>query len=160
MYKKILLAIDGSPSSEKALDEAAKMAREGTQLLVVVVACDPVMTLPSPYGARYDIGIVEHAAVEQANAVLDAAQKKLRELGVNAEMLLIDLTETNSQNIPATLIAEADEWGAELIIMGTHGRHGISRLILGSVAEQMARLSSQPVLLVRHTNNLLPGRLA
>lgn len=149
MYRKILLAIDGSATSKAALAEAVKLAHDGAEIRAVTVILSPTVTFPSPYGMAYDIGLLRNAAIEGGRAALEEAIQLLKEKGVTAEGSLIDLTETPSTDIAAALQGEAKDWGADLLVIGTHGRTGVKRFILGSVAEQIIRSSCTPVLLVR-----------
>lgn len=149
MYRKILLATDGSPTSKAALREAVKLAHDGANIRAVTVVLSPTVTFPSPYGMAYDVGLLRNAAIEGGRAALEATVQQLKEKGVEAEGSLIDLTETPSTDIAAALQEEAKDWGADLLVIGTHGRTGVKRFFLGSVAEQIIRSSCTPVLLVR-----------
>ncbi len=149
MYTRIMLAVDGSPTSDIALSEAMKLARAGASLRVVTVVDNPVLTFPAPYGLAYDTGIVARAMLENGKAVLKAAVDKLAAAGITADSTLIDLTATSSRNIAAALVQEAADWQAELIVIGSHGRRGVARVLLGSVAEEVMRTAHQPVLLVK-----------
>lgn len=153
MYHKILLATDGSPTSQLALREAAKLAREGATLKVVTVVVNPVVVFPTPYGINYDAGLIRNAALESGRAALESAIQQLDELGIQAEGDLIDLSETTSTNVAAALLEEACDWPADLVVIGTHGHSGVKRFFLGSVAEQFIRCSGTPVLLVRGKEN-------
>ena len=79
--------------------------------------------------------------------VLEPAYKQLREFGLEVEVLL---KESSNQRIAEVIVATAEAAGADLILCGTHGRRGLQRLILGSVAEQLVRLATVSTLLVRH----------
>jgi nucleotide-binding universal stress UspA family protein len=80
--------------------------------------------------------------------ILDKAGAVAREAGVSAETALIKI-DTLGQRIPQMIAADAEAWPADLIVIGTHGRRGLSHLFLGSVAEGVARVASKPVLLFR-----------
>ncbi|MDQ8037051.1 MAG: universal stress protein [Pedobacter sp.] len=149
MYQRILFASDGSPASDNALKEAVKLAQAGAELRVLTVVPDPLAHFVSPYGMAYDAGPVRNAAIESGRAALEATVAKLSAQGVKATGELLDLTETASTNIAAALLEEAKSWPADLIVMGTHGRRGVRRFFLGSVAEELARCSPLPLLLVR-----------
>lgn len=79
--------------------------------------------------------------------VIAAAHEAARQAGFEAEAGLTE-TETPIQQIAEVIAREASRWGADLVVMGTHGRRGFQHLMLGSVAERMVRLSSGPVLLI------------
>ncbi len=149
MYKRILFASDGSPASDNALNEAVKLVRDGAELKVLTVVVDPVATFASPYGISYDAGLVRNAAIESGKAALERTVAQLTAEGVKTTGDLLDLTETVSGNIAAVILEEAKSWPADLIVVGTHGRRGVRRFFLGSVAEELARTSHVPLLLVR-----------
>lgn len=149
MYQHILFASDGSAASDNALNEAVKLAREGAELKVLTVVTDPMATMATPYGLAYDAGMVRNAAIESSRAALEQTLEKLNALGVKTTGDLLDLTETASSNIAAAIRDEAESWPADLIVLGTHGRRGFRRFFLGSVAEELARTSHTPLLLVR-----------
>jgi nucleotide-binding universal stress UspA family protein len=80
--------------------------------------------------------------------ILDKAGAVACEAGVSAETALIKI-DTLGQRIPQMIVADAEAWPADLIVIGTHGRRGLSHLFLGSVAEGVARVATKPVLLFR-----------
>lgn len=149
MYRNILLAVDGSPTSDVALHEAVKLVKEGAHLRVITVVDNPTLTFPAPYGVSYDAGAVRDAMLEGGRGALKHAMDQLEALEVPAESRLIDLTDTLSNNVAGAILNEAREWPADLIVVGSHGRRGIKRFVLGSVAEQVMRAATLPVLLVR-----------
>ncbi len=149
MYRNILLAVDGSPTSDVALHEAVKLVKEGSSLRVITVVDNPALTFPAPYGVSYDAGAVRDAMLEAGRGALKHAMDQLAALDVPAESHLVDLTDTLSNNIAAAILSEAKSWPADLIVLGSHGRRGLKRFVLGSVAEQVMRSASLPVLLVR-----------
>ena len=79
-------------------------------------------------------------------AVLDAARRSAKQLGVEAEIVL---REPLTKRVADEVLSEAKRWRADLIVMGTHGRRGLRRLVLGSDAEHIVRMAAVPVLLVR-----------
>lgn len=149
MYQRIMLATDGSATSRLALQEAAKLAKEGSQLKVVTVVTNPVVTMPSPYGINYDASLLRNAVLESGRAALEENVKTLEDMGLKPEGCLIDLSETVGSNIATSLLDEAKDWPADLIVIGTHGHKGFKRFLLGSVAEELIRRADIPVLLVK-----------
>lgn len=145
MYKRILVAVDGSETSNQALDHAARLAKfSGARLHVVYVVEYPSALYMS---SLYDPEPFHEAMKQEGEVVLGRAKARMAECGVNGETKAVD-TQDAGQSVAQALDAEARKVGAELVIMGTNGRRGFQRLILGSVAESMARLASVPVLLV------------
>lgn len=152
MYRKVVLAYDGSACSDMALQEAARVVAcnstraEPASLLVLAVADTALRPL---LGHGHDTAQSAADAVAKTRVVLEQAGKRLAGQGVQADCLLIDLTENRGSRVAQVILDEAAEAGADLIVLGTHGRRGFQRFLLGSVAETVARLAPVPVLLVR-----------
>ncbi|OUL95646.1 universal stress protein [Paraburkholderia hospita] len=146
MYKKILVAMDGSETSTRALSEAVKMAEltKGTVHAVYVVDKTPLFN----YAGYYDPVALVDALRKDGRTVLDNAHAACSKAGVACETELIE-TERMTEDVAQTLERCAERTGAELSVMGTHGRRGVRRVVLGSVAERFVRFSQCPVLLVR-----------
>lgn len=143
MYKRILVPIDGSATASKALTTALQMASEsGGQIAVVHDLDDLSFAVNVQYA-----GVMMQAAREEADRVLADALGAARAAGVPAETRLVG---GPGRRLGETVAEEATRWGADLIVVGTHGRRGISRAILGSGAEQVIRLAPVPVLVVRN----------
>ena len=145
MYKRILVAVDGSATALRGLDEAIKVAKSaGGQLLLVHVVSDIVVTadyVPSVYYER----IIETLR-ESGAKVLEQAAQLARRAEVSCEQKLL---ETAGTRVADEIVKLAKQWPADLIVMGTHGRRGFQRLVMGSDAELVLRASTVPVLLVR-----------
>jgi nucleotide-binding universal stress UspA family protein len=148
MYKRILVPIDGSDPSKKALTAAVVLAREHSASIHIVHVCDetPVHvsmdTLPFP-----PVAVMESMRQEGQRIVLDAVTST-REMGIESSSQLLVINHAD-QRISEAIEQEAENWHADLIVMGTHGRRGFRRLLLGSVAENLIRISTKPVLLIR-----------
>ena len=145
MYKSILVAIDGSQTSELALNEAIQFARAAGSRLRIVNVVDEVNLNWSEFPNTAELWNVLAAS---GRALLGKAAATAAEAGVEADTRLIELDRLGDR-IPDVLAREADVWPADLIVVGTHGRRGLSHLFLGSVAEGIVRVASKPVLLVR-----------
>ena len=146
-YRKILVAVDGSPASGKGLREAIRLARaERAKLFIMHVvdefqafaAMDGLVGLP---GADLLSALREGGKRILAKAVGIALKQKIKPKGILREML--------SGPAAYPIVREARKLRADLIVLGTHGRRGVRRLVLGSDAEQVVRTASVPVLLVR-----------
>lgn len=149
MYSRVLVAYDGTGCAELALREAIRMAEEGAHLIVLAVADSHALPVRVARGEGVDSGQAGFAAVERSRAVLELAGRQLASRNLKADTLLVDLTESAEHNIARTILDEARSARVDLIVMGTHGRHGFKRFLLGSVAERVVRESCCPVLLVR-----------
>lgn len=149
MYSRVLVAYDGTGCAELALREAIRMAEEGAHLIILAVADFQVLPVRVAKGEQADSGQAGFAAVERSRVILEQAARQLAAREIKADTLLVDLTEGSEHNIARTILDEAVSARADLIVMGTHGRHGFKRFLLGSVAERVVRESPCPVLLVR-----------
>lgn len=140
--ERILLASDFSDTARVAADWAADFARTlGAKLVVVHVFDMPVVGVPD---AAFIVDAKTAARLsEQAQRGLDAEIARLRELGVEVEGLL---RQGDARDV---IPKEAETARAGLVVVGSHGRRGLSRALLGSVAESIVRTSGVPVVVVR-----------
>lgn len=145
MYNKILVAVDGSDTSAEALDEALRIASLTHGSLHVVCVVDQAPFLP--YAGYYDPETLIDAARQDSAKVLEKAQNTIAQKGLKSEIELAE-TESISDDVPSCLKRCAERCGADLVVMGTHGRRGLRRVVLGSVAERFLRISPVPVLMV------------
>jgi nucleotide-binding universal stress UspA family protein len=146
MYKRIMVAVDGSDTSELALHEALDLAKNLGARLRIVHAVDEVNL---NWDEEYPVpGEVWQAMEKTGRAVLDKAATIASSAGIEADTKLIEI-DTLGRRIPEAIADDADAWPADLIVIGTHGRRGISQVFMGSVAEGVVRVANKPVLLVR-----------
>jgi nucleotide-binding universal stress UspA family protein len=148
MYKQILVAVDGSSTSDAALQQALELGREGQARLRVVHVIDSPYDYPDAlYGfVPGDLVELRQAWQKLGREVLDLALAAARLAGVEPESALLELA---GRRVSTTIVDEAKRWGADLIVVGTHGHRGLERLLLGSVAEGVSRTAPISVLLVR-----------
>jgi nucleotide-binding universal stress UspA family protein len=143
MYKQILVPIDGSDTSNLALNHAIALAKDqhSTLRLFHVVDLKPAYSSNAPH-------VVERQSALQAEGqkLIDDGSAPALAAGIHYDSKCIT---TFDKHIYDLIEEEAKKWAADLIVIGTHGRRGISRLFLGSVAEALARISSKPLLLIR-----------
>jgi nucleotide-binding universal stress UspA family protein len=145
MYKKILVAIDGSATSLRGLNEAIRLARAtGGRLMLVHVVQELVIASEDPTGATYTRVIDSLRSV--GASVLAQATSTVQQADVPCEEKLV---QTIGGSVADEIVKQAKLWSADLIVLGTHGRRGLKRLAMGSDAELVVRLASVPVLLVR-----------
>ena len=144
-FRKILVATDFSPASEPALKQAARLARSSKAELLIAHAYEP----PSPlqidgYVAPWIYNEWEGTLRKEAELALSPLVEEACEQGVSARFVVL-------KGAPFKAITDAAEAEhADLVVMGTHGRTGLSRLVLGSVAARVAASAPCPVLTVRH----------
>lgn len=145
IYQRILVPIDGSTTSERALQESIRLTDDKTRLRLVYVL-EEVFPLDAEGYAFIDYAALHEAVRLTGERTLAQAADKVRQAGKAAETALL---EANGERIATVIKDESRQWQADLIVIGTHGRSGLSRLLLGSVAEGVVRGASVPVLLVR-----------
>jgi nucleotide-binding universal stress UspA family protein len=147
MYNKILVPVDGSPTSVCGLHEAISLAKDqhGTVRLVHVV---DEFLMDSGYGSAQivDYQTFLSAVRETGKLTLDKMVRMSREQGIEAES---ELLETIGGRAADLIIEAARSWPADLIVMGTHGRRGVRRLLMGSDAELVLHSAPVPVLMIR-----------
>ena len=146
MYSHILVAVDGSDTSNLALDEAIMLAKHHRSALRLVHVVDLTLvysTVEAPYVADY-----EKAVRSAGQKVITDCSATVREAGIefDTKLIVIDMP---GQHIFDAIEEEAKQWPADLIVVGTHGRRGVRRLFLGSIAEGISRIATRPVLLIR-----------
>ncbi|MHB8414972.1 MAG: universal stress protein [Acidiferrobacteraceae bacterium] len=144
MYKHILVAIDGSDTSALALQEAIKLAKEQQARLRLVHVIDEFPFATPDTGWVDDVRLGE-VLLKAGQTILDEAREMAQKAGLEVETAL---PQNLSQRIATVIVDEAKRWTADLIVVGTHGRHGIEHWVLGSVAEGVARAARMPVLLI------------
>ena len=142
MYKRILVPIDGSETSTRGLVAALQMARETVGRVRLLHAIDELEYL----GSFEYSGQVLEAARKGGSKALGDALAIANASGVPADHKLVEIA---GQRFGEVVAQEARDWDADLIVIGTHGRRGVSRVLLGSGAEQVLRLAPVPVLAVR-----------
>lgn len=146
MYQRILVPVDGSPTSQRGLDEAIRLAQimKGRLRLIHVIdelSFAVAMDAYSGYAGDW-LGVLREAG----QRVLDDGKAVAAAAGVEVETVLCD---SFHGAVHEMVTAEAAKWPADLIMIGTHGRRGVGRLLLGSSAEHILRYAPVPVLLVR-----------
>jgi len=148
MYRRILLAVDGSSTSNAAIREALELARDREVRLRVVHVIDSPYDYPDVmYGhVQGDLEELRQAWQKAGQDVLDQAVAVVRGARLEPETALL---ESAGRRVSAAIVEEAKRWGADLIVVGTHGRRGLDRLLLGSVAEGITRTAPVSVFLVR-----------
>jgi nucleotide-binding universal stress UspA family protein len=146
MYQRILVPVDGSPTSNAGVDEAIRLARlTGAQLRLLHVV-DP-MALSLGAGAYgFGGGDLLTALEDAGRSILQSARERVAAAGIAVDTAL---TGPIGGRVCDHVAAQCSDWHADLIVLGTHGRRGVGRALLGSDAEQVLRSAPVPVLLVR-----------
>lgn len=150
MYKRILVPVDGSETSNKALVTALQLAKDagGHVRLIHVVEELAYLSGYEQFGGYSDD--LFKVMRENGTKVLDDGLAIAQAAGVEADKMLFD----DFGGRLAELVADAaKQWNADLIVVGTHGRRGVGRVLLGSGAEQIIRLAPVPILVVRSSED-------
>jgi nucleotide-binding universal stress UspA family protein len=144
---KIVVGCDFSPEAERAVQQGVEIARHvGAEVVLVHAGAlhDTVQDVPQAVSRsvrEYEVMLKEH--LDEVRAQLEALRQRVSGQGVEVSHMVIDgFADTG-------LCEAARELGADLVVTGTHGRTGVSRFLLGSVAERVVRLCSMPVLVAR-----------
>lgn len=146
MYKRILVPVDGSAPSRQAIATALTLAKEIRAKVRILNVADvlPPPALDAP--ASIDVDAYRGAMIAAGRAILEDATGRARRARIAVETRLV---ETVGRDVSGTISDEARRWRADLIVVGSHGRSGLARVFLGSVAEGVARHAPCAVLLVR-----------
>jgi nucleotide-binding universal stress UspA family protein len=145
LFKRISVAIDGSPTSRVALRAAIALAQDQRAALRIVAVVDVVTgTIDSPY----DMADYEDSVRSVADRILKQAAVAAHKAGIDAQTVRLEVRAPGDR-IADEIARNAKNWRSDLIVMGTHGRRGVSHLFLGSVAESLIRIAPAPVLLIR-----------
>jgi nucleotide-binding universal stress UspA family protein len=145
VYKRILVPVDGSPTSTAGLNEALRLAKNQKARVRLVHIVDEVPIFASSEGGLNIEPVIE-SLKSGGKRILARTAKLAAARGVRAET---EMVENATSRVADVLVARTKRWRADLIVMGTHGRRGVNRLVLGSDAELVVRNSPVPVLLVR-----------
>ena len=144
MYTRILVAVDGSETSRRAFNAALDLAVSNGAVLEAFYA---VENTPMYFEAPgYDPSILRNRLVEQGKELSAELAQAMREKGIEGDLVTGEASSLD--DVSVLVLNAADAFKADLLVMGTHGRRGFQRLILGSVAERVVRQATLPVLLV------------
>lgn len=145
MYQRILVPVDGSPTAERGLREAVALAAGREARLLFLYVVDDYATMSEVTSAAgYDEML--RGLRQFGLDVLAKARRSAEGASVHVETLLREVT---GKRVSDVIVEQVAQHNCDLVVMGTHGRRGFSRLAMGSAAEGVARISPVPVLLVR-----------
>lgn len=144
MFKHILVPVDGSATSMQAVTKAAELAKAFGSEVTAVYVLDPYPF--TGVGADFAYGQAQYlsAATAEANKALEDVQKTMADAGVAVKTLVGE-----GHAVHEGIVRVGENVGADLIIMGSHGRRGLEKLVLGSVAQRVLQTAHVPVLVVR-----------
>lgn len=144
MFKHILVPVDGSKTSMLAVSKAAGMAKAFGSNVTVLYVIDPYPF--TGVGADFADGQSRYisAATTEANTALDVAKKAMTDAGVSVTAVMGE-----GHAVHDGILSAVESTGADLVVMGSHGRRGLEKLVLGSVTQRVLGVVHIPVLVVR-----------
>lgn len=145
LYKRIMVAVDGSKTSELALKEAIQLTKEMSATLRVLYVVDQNIV---KFSDAFVVDNIWEAYKEEAKEYMAHLNQTIKEEDIKFESHIVILKVFEGR-LAEKILDEAQIWKADLLVIGTHGRQGISRFFLGSVAERVLRIGTLPILLVR-----------
>jgi len=143
-YKRILVPVDGSAVAANGLSEAIKLAKSSRARLRLLHIVEDYTAFSAP-DVGVDVGPLLEAMLGTGRKTLARIERRARSAGVKPESVLV---ENIGGRVADEIVWQAKHWRADLIVIGTHGRRGLQRALVGSDAELVARHSPVPVLLV------------
>lgn len=148
MYKNILIATDGSELATRAVSQGLELARTCGGKATIVTVTDIWSALEMAQsvqaGEQNPVGLYEEAEVAAAGKILSVARAQGEKTGVTCEILHI-----RDQHPAEGIIEAAESKGCDLIVMASHGRRGIGKILLGSVSSEVLTHSKVPILIVK-----------
>jgi len=145
MFKHILVLVDGFSTSMLAVSKAADLAKAFGSQVTALYVIDPYPF--TGVGADFAYGQSQYlsAATAEANSALDAVKVTMQAAGVSVDTVLGE-----GHAVHEGIVRALENTGADLIVMGSHGRRGLERLMLGSVTQRVLGVAHVPVLVVRN----------
>ena len=145
MHQRILVALDGSDNASRALDAALDLAAgSGAQLMPLYVIDVPIIAFDVP---GFDPSIIGDGLAEEGKRIAADAQSRMARRSVTGTARVMQAG-LPGEDVAHCIVTTASQWNADLIVIGTHGRRGFRRLVLGSVAERVLRSACCPVLTI------------
>ena len=145
MYEHVLIATDGSEVAQKAVDQGLALAKALNAKVTVITVTEPWFAVAPPYGpGDFPIEQYDKIAAEGAALILRDVEAAARRAGVACETLHV-----KDKFAAAGIIETARDHGCDIIVMSSHGRRGLTRLLLGSQANKVVTSSTVPVLICR-----------
>lgn len=144
VYQRIMVAVDGSETAQRGLQEAIKLAKDQKARLAIVHVIDIVVVNDAEDFSETYIDSMR----DYARTTLEQARQAAQAAGVETEVQSPEIF-TSGFHVADKIAQLAGDWKADLLVVGTHGRRGVNRLLLGSVAERVVRVAPCPLLLIR-----------
>lgn len=143
MLETILVPTDGSLTAQRAVDRAIERARSDGAELHALNVVETGSTVERALGGAWDRGEIAEELSDQAREELEVAMQPAREVGLDVQEVVLE-----HDDIVEGILSYAEKHDIDLVVMSTHGRAGVERMLLGSVAEGVLRKAHRPVLVV------------
>lgn len=143
MYMNILIPLDGSVLAEQALHQIGHVAAPGAQVTLIQVVHSPTPIVAPEMAVPLPTGGLEEVRDEVMAYLRSEAE------GVSEGQVQVSIDAIEGDDVASTIVGYAKDHGCDLIVISTHGRGGLSRLVFGSVAENVVRHAPCPVLVMR-----------
>lgn len=143
-YKRILVPVDASSTAARGMSEAARLAKAARARVMLLHVLDEYPALSMPESGLAAGAIIEGLR-ESGERTLQKSVKAMARSGIKPQAAMV---ESATGSIAGTVVKEAKRWKADLIVVGSNSRGGVGRALLGSAAEEIARESPVPVLVV------------
>lgn len=141
-----MVAVDGSNTSYLAVQEAIKLSKALKAKLKIIYIVDETMF--NNIDVHLDVDTLWNGLRDEGQDVLNKLSEEMKQSKITFETSLIELKPIEGR-LAEKIVAEAQAWPADLLVIGTHGRRGFNHLFLGTVAEHVVRIATMPVQLVR-----------
>jgi nucleotide-binding universal stress UspA family protein len=144
MFKNILVPVDGSPTSQQAVSRAVALAKAFDGTVTAVYVIDPYPF--TGVGADFSYGQAQYleAATAEAHDAIRSAREAVEAAGVKVDTRVVE-----AHAAWRGILETATELGSDIVVMGSHGRRGLEKLVLGSVAQRVLSHAHIPVMVVR-----------
>src|SRR5665647_871070 len=144
MFKHLLVPVDGSSTSRQSIEKAIAIAEAFKSEVTVIYVIDPYAF--TGVGTDFSYGQAEYlsAATAEANEAIKAAKRAFQDHGISVTASIVE-----GHAVFRGILETAESVGADLVVMGSHGRHGLEKLVLGSVTAQVLSHTRLSVLVVR-----------
>lgn len=144
MFKHLLVPVDGSSTSRQSIEKAIAIAEAFKSAVTVIYVIDPYAF--TGVGTDFSYGQAEYlsSATAEANEAIEAAKQAFQVHGISADASIVE-----GHAIYRGILETAKSVNADLLVMGSHGRRGLEKLMLGSVTSQVLSHAHLPVLVVR-----------
>ena len=144
MFKQILVPVDGSPTSMLAVARAAELAKAFGSTVTALYVLDPYPFTGGGAGFAYGQAQYLSASTAESNTAMAAVKKAMQAAGVQVQTVVGE-----GHAVHEGIVRAIESMGADLVIMGSHGRRGLEKLMLGSVTQRVLGVVHIPVLVVR-----------